>query len=318
MTTIKDERRWIASYMNGTIRVHIYEDGTKTRKWRDDTTPQPAFPESIDMKITNSCDAGCPFCHESSVPNGKHATTRNIQNLIHGLPYGVELAIGGGNPLDHPHLEVLLRYLSSNLLVNVTVNARHLERPVQHNGFTITALRNAGFMRGFGVSYVEEFEEKINFYANQNTVIHFIAGVDKPRNAARMLSRGHKILILGYKSFGRGTSPSEEVDQNILHWRAKLPALLSLSHSVIAFDNLALEQLDARQLLTEDTWNKLYMGDDGRFTMYIDAVEMQYAASSTSERFPIKHKMTIKQCFQELQRGREAKEKEQWQEEQEA
>lgn len=315
-TTTKEKRRWLASYMNGNIRVRIYPDGTKTRTWREETTPQPAFPESIDMKITNSCDAGCPFCHESAVPNGKHATTRDIQNLIRGLPYGVEVAIGGGNPLDHPCLEVLLRYLSSNLIVNLTVNAKHLEQPVQHNGFTIAALRNAGFLHGLGISYAEEFEEQINTYANENTVIHFIAGIDKPSQAAKMLEQGRKILILGYKSFGRGVNPSEDVQQSLLHWKAKLPALLSISRSVVAFDNLALNQLDAKQILTEGTWNRLYMGDDGKFTMYIDAAAMQYAASSTSERFTIRHRMSIKQCFQELQHERERKEKEQWEKEQ--
>ena len=52
---------------------------------------------------------------------------------------------------------------------------------------------------------------------------------------------------------------------------------------VLSFDNLAIKQLDVKSLLTEEEWNKFYMGDDGTHTMYIDLVKNKYAQSSTSE-----------------------------------
>ena len=61
----------LKSYMNGNTLVTIYEDGTKVREY--DGTPVPVHPESMDVKITNACDAGCRYCHEKSVPSGKHA-----------------------------------------------------------------------------------------------------------------------------------------------------------------------------------------------------------------------------------------------------
>lgn len=51
-------------YINGNTLVTIYNDGTKIREYNKD--PQPEFPESIDLKITDYCDMGCPYCHESS------------------------------------------------------------------------------------------------------------------------------------------------------------------------------------------------------------------------------------------------------------
>ena len=52
--------------------------------------------------------------------------------------------------------------------------------------------------------------------------------------------------------------------------------------SVVSFDNLAIEQLDVKRLMSEEEWNQFYMGNDGNFTMYIDLVEKQFATSSIS------------------------------------
>jgi len=56
------------SYQNGNTLVNLYNDGTKTREYEGE--PKPVFPESIDVKITNYCDAGCTFCHEKSTRLG--------------------------------------------------------------------------------------------------------------------------------------------------------------------------------------------------------------------------------------------------------
>ena len=56
----------------------------------------------------------------------------------------------------------------------------------------------------------------------------------------------------------------------------------------ISFDNLALEQLDVKSLMSEKDWNQFYMGADGTSTMYIDMVKREFAKSSTSvNRYPL-------------------------------
>ena len=57
---------------------------------------------------------------------------------------------------------------------------------------------------------------------------------------------------------------------------------------VVSFDNLAIKQLDAQRLMSEEDWEQFYMGDDGSATMYVDMVNREFAKSSTStERYPI-------------------------------
>ena len=90
----------IAKYTNGNTVVTILSDGTKIREYEGD--PVILHPESIDVKITDYCDMGCAYCHESSTTSGSHADLKTLLGIIHDLPAGVELAIGGGNPLSHP------------------------------------------------------------------------------------------------------------------------------------------------------------------------------------------------------------------------
>ena len=51
---------------------------------------------------------------------------------------------------------------------------------------------------------------------------------------------------------------------------------------VVSFDNLAIEQLDVKRLLTQEEWDEFYMGDDGSTTYYVDMVERKFARSSTA------------------------------------
>ena len=84
----------LCSYQNGNVKVIILNDGTKIREFED--APNIVHMESIDVKISNYCDLGCPFCHEESTTSGKHADLERLKLILEELPAGIELAIGGG------------------------------------------------------------------------------------------------------------------------------------------------------------------------------------------------------------------------------
>ena len=68
----------------------------------------------------------------------------------------------------------------------------------------------------------------------------------------------------------------------------KLLSTLLDKFDCISFDNLALSQLDVKSLISSEEYEKMYMGDDGEATMYIDLVNRQFAKSSTSvDRYPL-------------------------------
>ena len=68
-------------YQNGDFRCCIYEDGTFTKESNVDN-PEAAFPSTIDVKITDYCDANCAYCFTSemliSTPEG-HKQISNIK-----------------------------------------------------------------------------------------------------------------------------------------------------------------------------------------------------------------------------------------------
>ena len=270
-------------YLNGNVTVTLFDNGTKIQEWDDNEGAHPDYPNSMDIKITDYCDAGCKWCHEKSTINGKHADLEYLLEIIQELPRGTELAIGGGNPLDHPGLvPFLISCKSLGLVPNLTVNYKHACR-VKYTDL-INKLLDNNLIYGLGISILDNFIEYdiTKFNKRDNIVYHVIAGVndlsilDKIKNSCVQ-----KCLILGYKNYGRGENYlSPEVVSNLSNWTDNLGQYIKKIH--LSFDNLALKQLGIKEYLTEDEWSRFYCGSDGSFTMYIDAVEQKYAMSSTN------------------------------------
>ena len=266
---------------NGNYTMYLdLETGTKIRK-NDLDFFDPEKPESMDIKITNKCDMGCQFCHENSTSDGLHGDIMNLKFIKTLLPY-TELAIGGGNPLTHPDLIPFLEKCKALKLVpSITINQYHFMKPEYQE--LIDKLVNEKLIYGLGVSLTvasDDFINKIKKYPN--AVIHIINGVQPISQVRKLYDHNLKVLILGYKMFRRGvdyyTNSVEHVKNDYYNELAEM----TKHFDVVSFDNLALKQLEAKRLLTEDEWNEFFMGDDGSHTMYIDCINKQYARSSTA------------------------------------
>lgn len=270
----------IAKYQNGNTTVTILSYGTKIREY--DTIPEILHPESIDVKITDYCDMGCAYCHESSTVKGQHADLNKLFKIITELPAGVELAIGGGNPLSHPHLiEFLTALKKKGIISNITVNQGHLKT---YQNLLVYLIKE-DLVKGIGISITNNNFNYIKplLQITSNVVYHLIAGVNKIEVIESLVALGNcKILILGYKLFGFGVNyHTKEVDAELTRWYKGLPDIIG--KCTLSFDNLAISQLKVKRLFTHDGWAKFYMGDDFCFTMYIDAVTQQYAPTSRSK-----------------------------------
>lgn len=273
--------RLLNKYKNGNYSVTIYDDGTKIRFTMDDDF-DALFPESIDIKITNFCDMNCKMCHEMSSINGLHADLNHP--FFDTLVAGTELAIGGGNPLSHPELVSFLQKMKKQGIVsNLTVNQEHFAK---NQDFLQTLIADK-LIYGLGISVLTEnhLDEILTFISkNPNCVIHIIAGIIDWNLLEKLFDKNLKILILGYKKYGRGTSYfSDSIDKKISQLRDNIIDI-SKHFSVVSFDNLAIMQLDMQLQISKEDFEKYYMGDDGLFTMYIDMVEGKFALSSTTEK----------------------------------
>lgn len=278
-------KKILGTYKNGDYTVMMFNDGTKIR-FNNKATMRADFPESIDMKISNRCDKGCPMCHEQSVPDGELA---NLEHpLLDSLHSYTELALGGGNVLDHPYLFTFLsRMKDQKVICNMTLHIGHF---LDFDPY-IKYLQDEGYIHGIGISVNNVIDSGIidRIMALPNTVVHTIAGIMPQEGFKALYDRNIKLLILGYKNYGRGaeyikhnteiTNRIEDLHNNIIDMMPHF--------NLISFDNLALEQLHIKELVDKDTWERCYMGDDGEVTMYIDLCKKQFAKSSVSPRIDI-------------------------------
>lgn len=304
----------IKTYQNGNYMVSIdLDNGTKTRE-NDLNYFKADFPECCDYKITNCCPFGnCQFCHENSTPTGKHGDILGEQGLkvLESFHEYTELAIGGGDPLSHPDLIPFLRKCKElNLIPNMTVH----QFAFMKNQELIEQLVKEKLIYGIGVSLVDplqpQFLKTISKYPN--LVLHVINGIVTMDTLRALKNRGLKILILGYKTVRRGEEYIKE------DWAKELVAnkqkviydnlgrmIDEKWFSVISFDNLAIKQLEPKRLMSEEDWNIMYMGEDydnmSSASMYIDAVEMQFACNSCdiNHRYDINNK-TVTEMYQFL------------------
>jgi len=290
------------SYLNGNVQVTLYDNGTKIQEWDGDdyADAMPDFPNSMDVKITNYCDLGCAFCHEKSSVHGKHADLGYLLGNIIDLPAGTELAIGGGNPLSHPQLEIFLSCCKElGLICNMTMNFKHLSLYKD----LVNSLLERKLIYGLGLSIDSSSNlDDVNLLVNiDNVVFHVISGVESISILDKIYnSPVKKVLILGYKEFGRGVQYYDfEVEEKKELWHLQIPKYFEKLQ--LTFDDLGAKQFNIKQYFPEETWRTLFTGFDGQFTMYIDAVNRQYAVSSTGKaRFNLNK--PIKDCFKHVRK----------------
>lgn len=280
----------LGSYKNNDYTCTMFSDGTKIR-WNDKDSFNPVKPESIDLKITNKCNMGCGMCHENSTPDGKHGDILNLPFIDTMFPYS-EVAIGGGNPLTHPDLiEFLERLKERKIIASMTVNQMHFMQNID----LIKELTDNKLIYGLGISYIGGRHSNCIEAIKQfpNAVVHVINGIVNMDSLEALANNDLKILILGYKDFRRGKTLYDECGSQIDYLKSQfynmLPKIVNDGwFKCISFDNLAIKQLEPKRLMSDEDYKSFFMGIDGEYTMYVDAVNRQFAKSSVStERYDL-------------------------------
>ena len=289
------------NYRNGNYVVYINtETGDKIRNTYDKEF-KPAFAENCDVTITNRCDGNCAFCYAGCTEDGHHGDL-NAAFLDTLHPF-TELAING-NDLTHPDLSDFLRRMrEKNVIVNMTVNQKHFEKH-----FTLIQMyQMTGLIHGVGVSLVQPTESFIKKVTQcKNTIIHVINGVVSSTDMEKLIGYNLDILILGYKTTGRGQvylDKFNEMTSNRQEWMKENMQSIFNGFRTVEFDDLALEQLNIQSMLPEKVWNDHYMGDDGSFTFFINLVDGYFAMNSTSDaHYPLLD--SVDEMFQHIQKMR--------------
>lgn len=321
-------------YRNGNYLVTRSGSGTMTKRcFRLNEELQPEFPDSIDLKISNRCSTECPYCHEDSNKLGKLAKYDDLIMHLSVLPEeaSIEIAIGGGNILEDKESKNLFRSLAIYLYehgksISTTVNEREVTEENLNFLYNITYVNstkkdcfykesifietipiNIGISLGPNTTYdrvteINKLIESVCGWPKRGSIVfHIILGLFPLDLLETLLSKNLKILILGYKQFGR--SKETELPENIKNFEVLIKKhllekmsigsedltqlnlnIIEENNCILGFDNLAIEQLKLRDSISKLDFSKVFLGEEFSCSMYIDGVEGKYAKSSTEPK----------------------------------
>jgi len=108
----------------------IFIDGKTLRIALDSKKPiqELKYPEFYDVKITGYCTGRCPYCYQDSKECDTHYTkilekTKSFFGSMSENERPFQVALGGGNPNQHPDFVKLLKlYTSLGIMPNYTTN----------------------------------------------------------------------------------------------------------------------------------------------------------------------------------------------------
>lgn len=243
-------------------------------------------PELVDIKITDFCPFGCPFCYQGSTRAGVHADRLTVSILAHSLAElkVFEVALGGGEPTLHPYFgDILETFRKEGVVPNFTTrNMAWLRDPRKWKPW----LDQAGAF-AFSVSEQDEIRElelliKLNGIDPMRVKLHIVMGtVSSAYQFKALLKAAYEasfgVTLLGYKTTGRGN----EVKPIPYEWWMNVVTELRLEYILPAISiDTALAAEYEQQILDAGIPDYLFHTQEGAFSAYIDAVSMKMYPSS--------------------------------------
>jgi organic radical activating enzyme len=244
-------------------------------------------PELVDLKITNYCDLNCPYCYQNSSSNGNHAT--DINYILWKLEsLGVlEIAIGGGEPTTHPEfLSILKEIHDYNMVANFTTRSlkwleddKFRESVFQYSrsfAYSVTTLNQ---IKNW-YQLIEKYH--INNWDSIRSSVQYVIGSNTEDELKKIMEFCGKhfisLTLLGFKTNGRGSQFTPFDNSN---W-------LSIAKEN-KYIRLGIDTLLAKQYENElEKFNinpVLYGTEEGKFSMYIDAVDKKIGRSSYCDEY---------------------------------
>jgi radical SAM protein with 4Fe4S-binding SPASM domain len=188
-----------------------------TMRWGRDANEDPLWapwPELADISISNHCTAGCPFCYRDSRDNRSFMPVADYEQVLDALTsprWGsvFQVALGGGEPLEHPEFEEILRSTARRgIMANFTTNGRLLTPQLAQR---ITGLVGAAAISTADLGHPQSEKAAYLTDAGIRANLHFILDAVSIEQATELLDGRfnsrfdsvNAIVFLTYKPRGR-------------------------------------------------------------------------------------------------------------------
>ncbi|RZR42784.1 radical SAM/SPASM domain-containing protein [Vibrio vulnificus] len=247
--------------------ARIPDKGEKDPFW------SPHGPELMDISITNWCDKGCSFCYKSSTKNGAHMALDDYKRVIDQAAemQTFQVALGGGNPNQHPNFIEIIEYTASRGIVpNYTTNGRGLSDEIldttrKHCGAVAVSAYPPYDQTATTIKKLADYGIKTNVHfildaESINTAIHWL------KHPPEYLAGINAIVFLNYKPSGR-----KVFEKKLLRNSAILDEFFELATSPqrkmkVGFDACCVSAVFAR---TNANTSMVDACDAGRFSLYV-------------------------------------------------
>lgn len=262
------------------------------------------IPLLVDLKLTDYCPFGCPFCYQGSTKDGKHANKDYIDDVFYNLDdLGTfEVALGGGSAELHPDFwQILSR--KTQFTVNLTTkNFAWLEKNMEKLGrFGSIAV---SISSEDDLSKLKELTRKFRglfgglgprFSAQ---TIPQVVGQEFLKKIVREVTWDHHmdLTLLGYKRVGFGESFENQIHP-FFDWLEICKDRLGK----VSIDTALVRQ--SKDIL-KDIPKEMYFDTEGTFSCYIDGVGKYLAKSSfdaEGRKYSLENPFEVSAKFAEMQ-----------------
>lgn len=233
----------------------------------DEGYPEPVWskhgPELLDISITNYCERECDFCYRSSSKIGKHLNLADYKYLLkQASDIGVfQIALGGGNPNQHPDfIELLKATREAGIVPSYTTNGEGLTEDILNATDIYCGAMAISFYPSNGLDYYDELLRKTRdkgIKTNLHVIINneTIDVIDDfMLDPPKWLDYVNAIIFLNLKPTGRGKIVNEALKVKANRVKSFFEKLSGASRK-IGFDSCSIsgitQWMDVRRELIE-------------------------------------------------------------------
>lgn len=277
--------------VNNVWTVFNPEDGTKFRFSFADPSVHvnidKAFaPELVDLKITDYCAANCNFCYQGSTTAGAHADVKTLRSIIRALGElrVFEVALGGGEPTTHPNFTSILEDCrNAGMVPNFTTKQLewlHIPRLAE-------AVKEHVGAFAFSVENSLDIDKLVLALSaarmpHNKVAIQVVMGVTDLFSLEHVLQKAYAheipVTLLGYKKVGRGLK--HPLRGSYQGWLKRVMDLREKGVAPQVGIDTALAAESVEALTSVALTKRVYSVEEGKFSMYVDAVKCVVGPSS--------------------------------------
>lgn len=272
----------------GTIIRFSFENNYETKK--------SEFPTLVDISITSFCDKGCKFCYQSSTPSGTHSDVSFVKQVLNELKKEgcLEVVFGGGEPSKHPKFSEILEHAKLlGFVVGVTTkNSNFMAIPNVDsvlnniNSLAFSCNNNVEAKQAIDLfSAINKNHRKISYYFQTilglNSLDSLVDMVEFIKNDDTYFEKN--LTLLGYKDFGFGKNQqSHNVDGWIERIKEASKSDSKYDQMSVGIDSIVVKKWK-EQLIESGVDYRNLVGEEGKFSCYIDCVEKTISSSSFTD-----------------------------------